>query len=115
MITALRDYLRYRRLGLSRRMAFGLSGLGTALLGLAVNLSPFAIVLAGYLYGVAAAQADTAAGDNRAAAKLSQQAEYIKSLEGMLAKCISRGSHAIIIGDEVWFCGATDSGIKTNG
>ena len=66
------------------------------------------------IYGVFSHRADAAAAaaDNKAATALAKQAAYIKALETTLSKCLSRGDNAVVIGDEVWFCGATNSGIK---
>ena len=50
--------------------------------------------------------------DNRIAAKLAKQDAYIKALEATLAKCLSPGDKPIQIGDELWFCGASNTGIK---
>lgn len=40
------------------------------------------------------------------------QAEYVKNLERTLAKCLSGKDQPIQVGNEVWFCGATNSGVK---
>lgn len=37
---------------------------------------------------------------------------YIRQLELTLAKCLSAGDHPVKIGDEIWFCGATNIGVK---
>lgn len=57
-------------------------------------------------------EAGQAAVDNRTAAKLAQQAAYIKQLESTLATCLSAGDHPVRIGEEIWFCGASNTGIK---
>jgi len=44
--------------------------------------------------------------------KVAEQAATIKALSGLLEKCLSPGDHPITIGDELWFCGAANSGIK---
>lgn len=103
-------YRHYRKLEL--RNAWLLAGMDTVLLpflrGAAVAL---VLVLA---YGVLShtVEANQTASDNRTAAKLAGQAAYIKSLETILATCLSGGDHPITVGDEIWFCGATSIGIK---
>ena len=57
-------------------------------------------------------EAGQASADNRAAEKVVGQAAYIKSLETTLARCLSGGDNPISIGGEIWFCGATNSGVK---
>ena len=42
---------------------------------------------------------------------LSQDA-YVSSLEKTLARCLSPGDNSLVIGDEIWMCGATRTGIK---
>lgn len=37
---------------------------------------------------------------------------YIASLEKTLARCLSGGDNSLIIGDEIWMCGASRTGIK---
>lgn len=34
------------------------------------------------------------------------------ALKELLARCLSRGEHPVWIGGELWFCGATATGIK---
>ena len=58
------------------------------------------------------ANAVATAADNRVAASIAKQAEYIKELETTLAKCLSRTDQPIWIGDELSFCSASDTGIK---
>ena len=46
------------------------------------------------------------------AAVVAEQKATIKALSGLLEKCLSPGDHPITIGDELWFCGAANSGIR---
>ena len=41
----------------------------------------------------------------------SAQAEYTKALERTLATCLSGGDNVITVGDEVWLCGASRTGV----
>ena len=45
--------------------------------------------------------------------KIKQQSAYINELEKVLAKCLTRGENALVIGDEIGFCGLVMTGIKT--
>ena len=65
-------------------------------------------------YGVVSkkVEAGQLTADNHVAAKLVAQDVYIKSLEAALAKCLSPGDKPVAIGDELWFCGASNTGIK---
>jgi len=40
------------------------------------------------------------------------RSQYVSELERVVAKCTSSGDNAIQIGDELYFCGASSSGVK---
>ena len=104
------NYRRYRLLQL--RNAHILAGLDKVVLPALRGALLASILLLAYGVVSHTVEAGQASADNRAAAKVAAQASYIKSLETTLARCLSRGDNAIKIGDEVWFCGATNSGIR---
>jgi len=110
-MTILFNYRHYRRLQL--RNALMLAGIDKVILpALRGALLASALLLA---YGVIShrVEAGQIASGNRAAATVAEQAGYIRGLEATLAKCLSGGDNAIRIGNEIWFCGATNSGLKT--
>ena len=41
-----------------------------------------------------------------------RQGEYIAALENALDRCLSGGDMPIQIGDELWMCGAANTGVK---
>lgn len=103
-------YRRYRQLEL--RNAWMLAGMDRVLLPFLRGAVLACVLILAYGVLTHTVEANQTASDNRTAAKLSGQAAYIKSLETILAKCLSGGDHPITVGDEIWFCGATSIGIK---
>lgn len=79
------------------------------------NRSGVQKVLAPVLRGAAlAALAITAYGvlSRPADANIADQTAYIQALETTLGKCLSGGDQTIQIGNELWVCGAANTGIK---
>lgn len=58
------------------------------------------------------ADAATVRENQTAAIQLSKQAAYINELETVLAKCLTRGDNAILVGGEIGLCGLTMTGVK---
>lgn len=112
-MSRLLEYRRLRSLGFGPVYAYQLSGMAHATRTAA--RCGFLMAAAVVLYSLAAhsAQAVSTAADNRVAAKLSMQAAYIKNLEGVLSKCLAGADAPIVIGDEIWMCGATNTRVKT--
>ena len=109
-MTTFTNYRRYRELQL--RNAYMLSGMSNVILpALRGAFLAFVAILA---YGIIShtVEAGQLSADNRVSAKVAEQAATLKALSGLLEKCLSPGDHPITIGDELWFCGATNSGIK---
>lgn len=104
------NYRHYRSLQL--RNAHILAGIDKVVLPALRGAALAAILLLAYGVVSRTVEAGQVSADNRATAKVAGQAAYIKNLETTLARCLSGGDNAIKIGDEVWFCGATNSGIK---
>lgn len=105
------NYRHYRSLQL--RNAHILAGLDKVALPALRGALLAAILLLAYGVVSHTVEAGQTSADNRAAAKAVGQAGYVKSLETTLARCLSGGDNPISIGGEIWFCGATNSGIKT--
>jgi hypothetical protein len=103
----IRDYVRYRRMrfgvGRSFEFAFG-RRLGDALLDVLWYTITVSILV--WLL-TESANALVAEYDARQA----DQKTYTANLERTLATCLSRGDNAVMIGDELWFCGATPAGV----
>jgi len=103
----IRDYVRYRRMrfgvGRSFEFAFGRI-LSDVLLDILWYVT--AVVVLTWLF-TASANALVAEYDARHA----DQKTYTANLERTLATCLSRGDNAVMIGNELWFCGATPAGV----
>ena len=59
-------------------------------------------------------QANSAQGaaDNRVQARLTAQASEIDELRRILAKCLTKGDNALVIGGELAYCGLAMTGIR---
>lgn len=109
-MTTFKNYRRYRELKL--RNAYFLAGMNNVVLpALRGAILAFVLIIAVALV-THTVEASQLSADNRVAAKVAEQAATIKALSGLLDTCLSPGDHPITIGDELWFCGATNSGIK---
>lgn len=64
-----------------------------------------------WLLSAEANSAQTVA-DNRVDAKVSQQAGEIEELRRILAKCLTKGDNALVIGGELAYCGLAMTGIR---
>lgn len=109
-MTTFSNYKKYRQLEL--RNAWILAGMDKVLLPFLRGA--FAACLMILAYGVVSHKVEASQNEStrRVDAATTSQAAYIKSLETLLAKCLSGGDHPITVGDEIWFCGATSIGIK---
>lgn len=75
-------------------------------------LTGAALMLAAILASGAITQRAEAAAASKVSAKMAAQAEYTAALEKLLARCLTKGDQPIVIGDELWMCSATNTGIK---
>lgn len=101
-----RNYLSYRRHGFGRRLSFELA-FGRALTDVLLKTLYYtaAIVTMTWLL-TSVANALVIEHDARNA----QSKQYTANLERTLATCLSRGDNPIMIGDELWMCGASYAG-----
>lgn len=105
-------FMELRRNRLSLSMASSMSGMDRYF-GRVLHILGWIVCIASILYLLSdQANAIGSAADNRTAAKLHEQATYIKALETILSKCLSPGDNAITIGGEVAFCGLAMTGIR---
>lgn len=109
-MTILKNYRRYREIKL--RNAYFLAGMNNVVIPVIKGAVMALLVVLAYGIVSRTVEASQSAADNRVAAKVAEQAAVIKAMSGLLEKCLSPGDHPITIGDELWFCGATNSGIK---
>jgi hypothetical protein len=73
----------------------------------------FLLCCVGVLYLLSAeANSSQAVADSRVQAKLSQQAGEIEELRRILAKCLTKGDNALVIGGELAYCGLAMTGIR---
>ena len=78
-----------------------------------INLVAFIFCAIGVLWLISSeANSAQAVADNRVAAKVTAQASEIDELRRILAKCLSKGDNALIIGGELAYCGLAMTGIK---
>lgn len=112
---AFSNYLAYRRLRLrdAWRIANASAGMHQVVYPALRGMFIAALLIFAYNVVSARVEAGQLEADNRMAARLAKQAGYIKQLEATLANCLRRGDHPITIGDEIWFCGAANTGLKT--
>ena len=105
-----KNYLHLSALGVRR--AWCLSGMNTVVLRLAVPMFWLMVIA---LWAVAANFHIEHAADEARHAVLevvSDQAAEIKALSTILASCLGDKDGAIYIGDELYLCGASRTGIK---
>lgn len=111
MLQVLINYRRYRATGFGVRKAWELAGVQHVVLPFIRGVAIAAIALATLAVIGRGVEANQMTADNRVAAKVAQQATYIKDLETLLAKCLSPGDNAVSIGGELFFCGAAATGV----
>jgi hypothetical protein len=77
-----------------------------------VKIVSWLLVLLGVMY-LLSEQANSAqdAADNRVQSRLTSQQGEIEELRKLVAHCLQRGDNALWIGDELHFCGTTNSGV----
>ena len=109
-MSVLVNYARYRKLQL--RNAALLAGVDRVLIPFAKGVGIAALALICYATVSGSVEAGQHAADNRIAARLAAQATHIKALEAIVTKCTAPGDNTLIVDGEVWFCGATNTGIK---
>ena len=104
----IRDYMRYRRMRFGVDTSFELA-FGHRLSDVMLNVLWYiiAVVLMVWLL-TASANALVAEYD----AKHAGRNQYVSNLEQTLATCTSRGDNPIMIGGELWMCGAAPTGVK---
>ena len=103
---SVRNYIAYRRHGFGLRRSFEFA-FGKALDSLLLTAVFYAIAMGVFTWLItAAANALMVEYDARQA----QGKQYTANLERTLATCLSRGDNPIMIGDELWMCGATPAG-----
>lgn len=112
-MTPLQDYRRLRSLGFGPARSWQLAGIQKVVLPALRGAALAAVLLLAYGVVSRGAEAVNVAADNRVAAKLAKQAADINQLQILLGKCLSGGDSPLVIGDEIWMCGATNTGIKT--
>lgn len=110
-MTKFNNYRHYRKLRLPNPWA--LAGMQSVVAPFVRGVAICALVIAAYAVLNHKVEAGQIAADNRVAAKATEQSAYIKLLETILARCLSGGDKAITIGEEIWMCGATNTGVKT--
>lgn len=108
----LKDYRRLRTLGFGPARAWQLAGVQKVVLPTLRGAALAAVLLVAYGVVTRSAEAVNVAADNRVAAKIAKQEADIAQLALLLGKCLSGGDSPITIGDEIWLCGATNTGIK---
>ena len=111
MIARIIHYHHLKRNRLPHRLAWAMSGLKFHAHKV-INLVAFLLCCAGVLFLMSSqANSSQAIADNRVAAKVSQQAGEIEELRRILAKCLTKGDSPLWIGDELFFCGISATGI----
>ena len=111
MIARIIHYHHLKRNRLPHRLAWAMSGLKFHAHKV-INLVAFLLCFAGVLFLMSSqANSSQAIADNRVAAKVSQQAGEIEELRRILAKCLTKGDSPLWIGDELFFCGISATGI----
>ena len=111
MIGRIIHYHGLRRNRLPHRLAWAMSGLKFHAHKV-INLVAFLLCCAGVLFLMSSqANSSQAIADNRVAAKVSQQAEYISALEKIVAACLSDSTgKPILIDRRIFLCGIYDIG-----
>jgi len=110
-MTKFNNYRHYRKLRLPN--PWELAGMQTVVAPFIRGIAIGAVALAAYGIVTHKVEAGQIAADNRVVAKATEQSAYIKLLENILARCLSGGDKAITIGDEIWMCGSSNTGVKT--
>ena len=104
----MRNYFYYRRLGFSVSRSFELA-FGHRLGEVMLNLAGYIVTVAIMVWLLtASANALVVEYDARHA----ERNQYVSNLEQTLATCTSRGDNPIMIGGELWMCGAAPTGVK---
>jgi len=77
-----------------------------------INLVAFIFCALGIIWLLSAeANSAQAVADNRVSAKVTAQESEIDELRRILAKCLTKGDSPLWIGDELFFCGISATGI----
>ena len=103
------EFLRYLRFGFGVRRSFFLTYGHTIWAALLIFL--WHMLVAGVV--IVAILGLLQWHDDDVESAVSENKEYIRELEKVTARCTERGDHSIIIGNELWYCGAHPTGIKT--
>jgi hypothetical protein len=111
MIGRIIHYHQLKRNNLPHRLAWSMSGLRWHAHKV-IRAMAFLTCCACVLYLLSAeANSSQAVADNRVAAKVTAQAGEIEELRRILAKCLTKGDSPLWIGEELFFCGLSATGI----
>ena len=111
MIARIIHYHHLKRNRLPHRLAWAMSGLKFHAHKV-IRAMAFLLCVVGVLYLLSAeANSANTAADNRVAAKVTAQAGEIEELRRILAKCLTKGDSPLWIGEELFFCGLSATGI----
>lgn len=111
MIARIIHYHHLKRNRLPHRLAWAMSGLKFHAHKV-INLVAFIFCALGIIWLLSAeANSAQAVADNRVSAKVTAQESEIDELRRILAKCLTKGDSPLWIGDELFFCGISATGI----
>lgn len=111
MIARIIHYHHLKRNRIPHRLAWAMSGLKFHTHKV-IRAMAFLLCVAGVLFLMSSqANSSQAVADNRVAAKVTAQASEIDELRRILAKCLTKGDSPLWIGEELFFCGLSATGI----